>query len=234
MPKRWMNLAAFRWLVSCCPMHSPSRLFTQTGRITIAVCLLAGLYLTGCATAKRDPDLGKVISAIAKEDCPLCTDSLAKTFPWGQDNVGIFSLNTFEVLPIEINRYERNGALIKNNSGVLTMCATPEKETGFTTFLTVGADHGIAIGDCSFREDQHLDVEKAANTLCQSCLDQALSKDGTGVAVIDFFSRDFHPLTKATPSFSIGNYYIHCDWVNTKPGAKLYIFYTPLRYHERS
>lgn len=196
----------------------------------VAAALAVSLCLTGCVAGKKSPEPGQVLSAVSKEDCLLCGDGAGEDFAWGQDNIGIFSLNTFAVMPIDINRYDREGKLEEKNTGTLDMRGNTEKETGFSARLTVDADRGMAMGDCAFGEDETLKAEKAAGALCQSCLDRAVAADGTGVGVIDFATREFWPLRRATAGFGIGNYYVHCDWDSSEPGARLWVFYTPLRY----
>ena len=47
-------------------------------------------------------------SDIPPEDCYLCGGGIENLIPsyWGQNNVALISLNTFEIKPIEINRYD--------------------------------------------------------------------------------------------------------------------------------
>lgn len=208
--------------------RTPSRRRCMIRALAAAVTL--SLCLTGCGAGKKSPEPGEVAFAVSKEDCLLCGDGSAGEFLWGQDNIGIFSLNTFAVMPIDINRYDREGGLVEENTGTLDMRGGTEKETGFSARLTVDADRGMAMVDCTFGEDERLEAEKAAGALCQSCLDRAVAAGGTGVGVIDFATREFWPLGEATSGVGVGNYYVHCDWDSAKPGALIWVFYTPLRY----
>lgn len=52
-------------------------------------------------------------SLIEKEDCYLCGDRPNQEISsyLGQDNVGLVNMNTFDVLLVEINRYDPNSGL---------------------------------------------------------------------------------------------------------------------------
>lgn len=164
---------------------------------------------------------------MAAEDCLLCGAGAA--LPWGQDNIGLISFNTFAITPIEINRYDGNGALIAENTGVITL-RPKEQGSGFSAQLWIDADSGMATADCTFDEDETLDAEKAAVALCQDCLDTVLSGGGTAVGVVDLATRTAQPLARDVTGFGMGNYYVHCDWSQSGTGAKLWVFYLPPRY----
>lgn len=226
------STAAFPCPRSCCLTSSRWRYLIRVGMSLTATVILLGLCLTGCAGEEksRGPEPGKVLSRVAQEACLLCGDGGAELFPWGQDNIGIFSLNTFNVTPIDINRYGQDGKPVKSASGTLRTYTGEEQETGCSTSLTVDTDRGMAIIDCALGKDEILDAKRAADVLCQSCLDRALSEDGTGVGIVDLATGEFRPLERAALGFGLGNYYVHCDWDDSQSWAKLWVFYTPLRY----
>ena len=64
-------------------------------------------------------------SSVLPEECFICSPSIPN---WGQNNVGIISLNTFEVLPIEINRYRNGGISLKRIPGHF-LCGHSTAET---------------------------------------------------------------------------------------------------------
>lgn len=226
MEQTWKCPEDSRWSRSCCPMRSLRRRFIRILSNICVISALACLCLTiGCAT-RKNPERREVLSLAAAEDCFFCGGGTDP--PWGQDNLGLLDLNTLEILPIEINRYDQAGALIEENTGLLSRRGTGEKEEGVSALVTVDADNGMAVLSCSFPGDGTLDVEKAAGRLCQGCLDKALAGDGPGVSVVDFATRDFRPLEEAVTGFGLGNYYVHCDWDGT--GAELWVFYMPHRY----
>lgn len=213
---------------SCCPTSSRRRCLIRARRGLTAVVILLGLCLAGCAERKTEPEV--VLSHVAQEACLLCGDGGVELFPWGQDNLGLFNLRTLNVTPIDINRYDQEGKPVKRASGTLRMYGGEEQETGCSTFLTVDSDRGMAIIDCTLPKDGVLDAQRAANVLCQDCLDRALSEDGPGLVVVDLTTGEFRPLERATLGFGLGNHYVHCDWDNSQPEVRLWVFDTPLRY----
>ena len=90
-------------------------------RIALILISLLLLLLMGCGQEEpstidlsdyEHPDL---VSSISKEECFLCgnRDDHALSTYWGQDNVGLINVNTFEVLPISINKYDLDGQQVK-------------------------------------------------------------------------------------------------------------------------
>ena len=84
------------------------------GILVAFICLCA----VGCHDSGGDQDMqmeaiseteeGLYISNTAPEKCYLCGTPEQSLLPFyeGQTNLGIISLNTFEFVPIEINRYD--------------------------------------------------------------------------------------------------------------------------------
>ena len=90
---------------------------------SIIFVVMLALSLTGCSaepSMSSDSEMEPVLSNVSAEDCFLCGNGAEEPFYWGQNNVGIINLNTFEVMPIEINHYDSHGALIEENTGCLT------------------------------------------------------------------------------------------------------------------
>lgn len=225
MIKRAMSGTDFPWPRSCCPTRSHGSCMTpaRIWPLAAALSLVLSLLLTGCMARRSSPEPR---STVTRENCLLCgggTDC-----PWGQDNVGILSLNTFSITPIEINRYDQDGTLVKENTGTLSLLSANEKELDFSLHGALDPDRGMAHMACAFGENAAPDLERATQALCQDCLGLALS--GSGVGVIDLSTREFRPLAENCSSFGLGNYYIHCDWDSAKPGAELWVFYVPMRY----
>lgn len=80
---------------------------------TLALLVILPLILTGCdsePSTALDGDV-KYSSATSAEDCYLCGGSIENLVPsyWGQNNIALISLNTFEIEPLEINRYWPDG-----------------------------------------------------------------------------------------------------------------------------
>ena len=211
---------------------------------TITFILILALCLTACGaepSVTSEPETAPAISTISKEHCFLCGDG-AKDLPyWGQDNVGIISLNTFEVMPIAINRYDGQGALIEKNINRITTHGFQAQENGFCTHAFEIPDRGHASVSLTLNNDSTLNTEQLAAFLCQNCLDSVLSEiheSGYGVGIINFATREIHAFEKNFTGFGLGDFYIHiCGWDErdkTKGTQKIdvLVFYQPLRYEE--
>ena len=178
------------------------------------------LILTGCNTqvpqsASVEQEEPKPISTVSAKNCYLCGDGAKDNPYWGQNNVGIISLNTFEFMPVEINRYDEDGTWNMDEAGYMSSHGFQDDNNGFFAHVFEFPDSGRASGSVTLNEDRVLDTEKAAAFLCQDCLDTVLSDHyhpSTGVGVINFETRELHPLEEHMGGVSLGNYYIDLDW----------------------
>ena len=97
-------------------------------RFVFALLLSLMLVFAGCGMEQSTDSSGTAIpvktpysSDTSVDDCYLCGDSTESPLSpyWGQNNIDLFSLNTFEVKLLEINRYDRtDGQLIEEYAGV--------------------------------------------------------------------------------------------------------------------
>lgn len=122
------------------------------GILVAFICLCA----VGCHDSGRDQDMqmeaiseteeGLYISDTAPEKCYLCGTPEQSLLPFyeGQTNLGIISLNTFELVPIEINRYDDYGNLIEEPAGFSSTSMRNTGENGFTAYVTPNHDRGYA------------------------------------------------------------------------------------------
>lgn len=183
----------------------------------IAGLLAFSLLLTACGAAPRaasEPEPMPVLSAISSEDCFL-TGNTNALLPWGQNNIGIISLNTFEFMPIELSRYDSGGAWIEQQAGYVQRGSFEASSNGFLADVMVNPDGGYAIAELSLRADSELDPCQAAAHLCQPCLDKLLSGihgDGSGVGILHFATKEIHPLETCCLGFGLGDYYMDCNW----------------------
>lgn len=171
-----------------------------------AVCvllLLSVLILPGCGAKESsasggDPGLSQTVyeSDTSSEDCYLCGGGIEDLMPfcWGQDNLAIISLNTFEIQPIEINRYDRlTGQMIEEYAGTVSLGGGRSENNGFAVSVLLDYDRGYATGTLDFYEDKKLDVVRAATFLCADCLNQILPheiKRCFGVGVINLNTKE--------------------------------------------
>lgn len=183
----------------------------------IIAVLLFVLFLIGCGAELDEETIPRqVVSSLSADDCFLCGNGAEEPFYWGQNNVGIISLNTFETMIVEINRYNEHGVRIEKSAGYIRTEGFQNSENGFWAYMMVDPDRGYAIGKISFLDDEELKAEKTATFLCQDCLDAVQSeiyKKGLGVGVINFATREIRAFEPDLTGFCLGDYYVHiCDW----------------------
>lgn len=209
----------------------------KSKRIAAVISILM-LLLCGCgqqAKTEEEHDWQAEAEAasvycVDKEDCFLCgTD----TGYFGQNNVGIVSLNSFSVMPVEINRYDHNGQLIEENTGAMQMRNFQNGDSGMTASVILEPDRGIAHVSISPKGDAVLDLSSASAHLCPDCLeDLALQLHGnvSGVGVVNFSTRRLYALQESVTSFGAGDYYIHCDRDAERGEIDILVTYSPLRF----
>lgn len=113
-------------------------------------------------------------SMIEKEDCCLCGDRTDHEIAsyLGQDNVGLINLNTFDVLPVEINRYDRNGKRIEETTGTIQMGMYAIGDT--TVSIMTDVDRGNF--HATFQPSGNgIDADAIGSYLCKDCLDDFAS-----------------------------------------------------------
>ena len=174
------------------------------------------------------------VSCVSKADCFLCG---ANAGYFGQNNVGLVSLNTFAVMPAEIIRYDRSGQLIEENTGAMQMRTFQNGDGGMTASVMLEPDRGIAHVSISPNEDATLDLANAAAHLCPDCLSELASHlygHASGVGIVNFSTRRLYALQESATGFSAGDYYVHFD--SDAEGGKISVLitYSPLRYEDES
>lgn len=201
----------------------------------ILFLLTLSLCLTACGTKpSTEPQPEQAVSTVSKEHCFLCGDG-AKDLPyWGQNNVGIISLNTFEIMPITLNPYDMQGAPIEKSAGYISNCGFQSEQGGFSVAMFADTDRGLAGGTMKLREDAALDTEKAAARLCQTCLDSVLpihTDQCFGAGLIHFTEREIDLFQETVTGQYFHDFYIHCNWNEETPGAaSIQVFYCPQRW----
>ena len=183
-------------------------------------------------------------SDIPPEDCYLCGGGIENLIPsyWGQNNVALISLNTFEIKPIEINRYDRlSGQMIEEYAGVISFGGGGITDCGFSANLMLDYDRGYATGSVDFLNDETLSVDKAASFLCANCLNEILPQEISrcfGVGAIHLDTKEICLFEENLGGFGLGDFYFDCNLKEQKHGdsrqMNLLIFYCPIRYKNES
>lgn len=215
-------------------------------RLTLALILLFLSSLPGCA-AEKDPGstwdrVTEYSSDTSTEDCYLCSGAIENLVPsyWGQNNVAFISLNTFEIIPLEIIRYNvLNEDLLKEHDGIMSFHDSSNIDGGFSVKMMVNYYRRIAGGALEFHNDEILDIDKAASFLCADCLNGIIKETNGpyfGVGVIDLETRSIRVLEKRLGGFGLGDYYIFCELQEQEKDNPLWmellILYCPIQYDQ--
>ena len=185
--------------------------------ISGALAMLVAIIIASNISAVREQNPKEYehidfISTITQEDCFMCgTDS---EFPvssyWGEDNVGIINLNTFEVLRLEINRYGDHGELIEEMAGYMQTSSLIDNENESYAHAYTFTDNGYA--NVNLTGVQYaINRDTIQGHLCQSCLDSinelCFGEDPPAeYGILSFQDRTIRPLITCTTGFGMGNY----------------------------
>lgn len=172
-------------------------------------------------------------SATTEEACFLCGEHKGTIGPsmWKPNNIGILNLNTFDILYVEINRYDDKGDLVTTPAGVFAIDGMTSGngrvnsnlnyDNGYATIFISGVEYSI-------------DAAVAESKLCQECLDSMnvkIQHGGTPAeyAVVNYEDRTIHPLVTSTVSFGSGDYLIDCQFKGNGE-IRLLAAFLPSRY----
>ena len=152
------------------------------------------------------------VSNITSEACYICGDvrDFEASRHWGEDNVGIVNLNTFELLHLNINPYDENGAMIRQPVGVM-FSGGMENAHAFTHPDSAFADVELS------NVEYEIDRKTVQEHLCQTCLDRInglhfTTQPPAEFAVISYEERTIQLLLHNRPWFSAGNFGIDCEF----------------------
>ena len=205
-----------------------------------ALAMLAAIIIAANISAAHQQEAKEYehidyVSTITESKCYVCGDGGDYTVSayWGEDNVGIINLNTFEMMRLEINRYDEHGELIKEQAGYMSSVGLIDKEVDTYAHAYCFPDNAYA--SLQITGVQYaIDREVIQSRLCQNCLDSInglwfTDQPLAEYAVISFEDRTIQPLLNVHPWFSVGNFGVDCEF--KKNGAiDLLIHYCPSRY----
>lgn len=173
------------------------------------------------------------VSEITQEDCFVCSSSTEHpiSLHWGEDNVGIVNLNTFEILRLEINRYGDYGELIEEVAGYMQSSGMSDDDSYVHAYTF--PDNAYASVQIT-NVDYEINRETIQSHLCQTCLDSInemwFDEDPPAeYAVVSFEDRTIRPFVNCTTWFGSGNYGIDCEF-KEDGDIDLLIHYCPSRY----
>ena len=208
-------------------------------RKLVGLILVFLLLLTACSNGEQ-PSISKkeyehipYVSDLSQEECFVCGENPnhPTSSYWGEDNVGILNLNTFEVLYIEINRYDDNGQLIEETAGYMQMHSMSNGES--YVHSSDNPDRGLS--NIHIQGDRKpVDAKAIQSFLCQTCLDKINDMyfgdyPPEEYAVVNFSDKSIRPLIKNTTWFTFGNFDVDCDF-EEDGDIDLLIHYCPPRY----
>ena len=208
-------------------------------RKLVGLILVFLLLLTACSNGEQ-PSISKkeyehipYVSDLSQEECFVCGENPNHPISsyWGEDNVGILNLNTFEVLYIEINRYDDNGQLIEETAGYMQMHSMSNGES--YVHSSDNPDRGLS--SIQIQGDRKpVDAKAIQSFLCQTCLDKINDmyfgdNPPEEYAVVNFSDKSIRPLIKNTTWFTFGNFDVDCDFEDNG-NIDLLIHYCPPRY----
>lgn len=202
------------------------------GAMTMLLVLIAAARISqNCEQSPQEYNHVNYVSHISKEACFLCSDTGSPY--WGYDNVGILNLNTFDVLQLEINRYDDSGEMVKEPAGIMLSNSMNNMEA--QTYVHAYTHPDQAFAQLQLTGVQYaIDRESVQGRLCQDCLDSInnlwfTTQPPAEFAVISFADRTIQPLLNAYPWFSAGNFGVDCEF---KPDGAidLLVHYCPNRY----
>ena len=208
-------------------------------RKLVGLILVFLLLLTACSNGEQ-PSISKkeyehipYVSDLSQEECFVCGENPNHPISsyWGEDNVGILNLNTFEVLYIEINRYDDNGQLIEETAGYMQMHSMSNGES--YVHSSDNPDRGLSNIQIQ-GERKPVDTKAIQSFLCQTCLDKINDMyfgdyPPEEYAVVNFSDKSIRPLIKNTTWFTFGNFDVDCDF-EEDGDIDLLIHYCPPRY----
>ena len=208
--------------------------------VLVAVLFLI-VSLTGCDSSDNPAQSGsEVVDNAVSTDCPLCGGNEENSYQslWGQDNIALVSLNSYDIKLIGINQFDAEGKPREEYAGVVSFAGGEGKDGGFSAHLLVNYDRGYATGTVELNNDVVFDYEKVSFSLCADCLEKLefyRAENCVGVAAIDLQTREIRVFEKEYKGFGLGDFYLDFNFEKGSDGENemnLLILYCPVRYEK--
>lgn len=178
-------------------------------------------------------------SLTTKDDCYLCginPDSSLSAY-WGESNIGLLNLNTFECSRFEINRYDSNQSLIDKKGRYGHSIINTGSTNGSSIYYSMNRDRGFMSGSITLRDKSVLEMSEISDFLCSECLSGVINQylydeSHWDIAVVDFAAKTIRPLERNSVGFQCSDYYISCEYDERYEKIDFQAFYCPVRYTE--
>jgi len=179
-------------------------------------------------------------SLIQKEDCYVCGSNPESTLTpyWGEHNIGLINLNTFECCRFEINRYDEALNIIEKQQryNILRTSGLSNSDGSIISY-TLDSDRGYMSGTITLNENSFLELEKLQSYLCSQCLTGIMNKylhdeKHWDIAVVDFLTKEIHPLYNNVSGFLRNDYKVDCIYDEERNMIDFQAFYCPIRFSE--
>ena len=198
---------------------------------TVGILLFVVFILTLHAAAEE----GRYASRISKEDCFLCSDHGGTAYAeyWGQDNVGVVHLNTFEILPIRINQYDDAGEIVRKESGTMESLGLYHNDTYVNSMTNPDRGYSnVKISGVKYKTDR----KSIQMHLCDTCIEALNQLNWNNdtppeFAILNFKERAIRPLEQTLTWFFSGNFGINCEYKDNGD-IDILIAYLPPRWDE--
>jgi len=175
------------------------------------------------------------VSHTTKENCYLCSDNPESdlTRYFGHKNLGIVNVNTFDVVELEINRYDHIGNQIMEATGCMAMRIVDVG--GISVSCRIDPDRSLASANFT-HNDEEIDGDKISKFMCQECLDSftkeyILEDEVFPIAIVDFSDRTLSPLQTKITGLGHADYLAHFDF-EEDGSVDMYFVYSPPRFQE--
>ena len=212
----------------------------------LMIFFVSYFFLNGCVTSP-DSDMNSITPAMYQaaenhykneKECLICNRGAAR---FGDkmdvDSIGVVNLHTGDIWDIEFYIYDKAGKII-DNSGAITTSYNPGKDAGSSVKLSVTGGRGVCELDISLNENSVLDMDKASEALCDSCMEKIKEmdedlgellqpEDRLDVVLYDFKEKAFYSLNKINKMYFIRDYLVHIDYRKEK--ETVLIVHTPNR-----